>query len=148
MSLYNNDKFLSQFGDGKGWRGMRIIVADDQPEVRSALRLMLEEKPGNNIIAEASTSYELLWQVSAVNPDLLLLDWELPGTQPKELLSILLGLYPRLLVIALSSRPQAKQVALEAGAHNFVSKSDPPENLLSALEDCYGNRKGLSKGLK
>ncbi len=117
---------------------MRIIVADDQPEVRSALRLMLEEKPGNSVIDEVSTSYELLWQVSAGGPDLILLDWELPGTKPKELLSILRNLYPHLMVIALSSHPQTRQAALEAGAHTFACKSDPPENLLAALDDCYG----------
>ncbi len=118
---------------------MRIIVADDQPDVRSALRLMLEEKSGNNIIAEVGTSYELLWQVSSGVPDLILLDWELPGTKPRELLSILHNLHPQVLVIALSSRPQMRQAALEAGAHYFISKSDPPENLMIALDNCYRN---------
>lgn len=120
---------------------MRIIVADDHPEVRSALRFMLEEKPDNNIVGEASTSYELLWQVSARKPDMILLDWELPGTKPEELLSILLKLYPKLLVIALSNRPQMRQAAIEAGALSFVSKSEPPEYLLAALNNCYHNPK-------
>jgi two-component system invasion response regulator UvrY len=119
---------------------MRIIVADDRPEVRSALRLMLEEKPENVVIGEVATSYELLWQVNTGRPDLILLDWELPGTKPKELLSILRALHPRILIIALSSYPQMRHAALEAGALSFVSKSDPPGSLLAALDDCY-NRK-------
>ena len=116
---------------------MRVIVADDQPEVRSALRLAIEEKPGNNILTEVSSSGELLWQVGANCPDLILLDWELPGTKPKDLLSVLQKLCPRLSVIALSSRPQVRQVAINAGAQDFVCKSDPPETLLLALENCY-----------
>jgi DNA-binding NarL/FixJ family response regulator len=116
---------------------MRVILADDQPEVRSALRLALEEKPGTSVMSEVGSSYELLWQVNNNCPDLILLDWELPGTKPKDLLSVLQTLYPHLLVIALSSRPQIRQAALDAGAVDFVCKSDPPENLLAALETCY-----------
>ncbi len=112
---------------------MQVIIADDQPEVRSALKLLLEEKPGVNVIDEASTSYELLRKIKNNCPELVLLDWELPGTKPSELISILQTLYPHLAVIALSSRPQMRKAALDAGARDFVCKSDPPEKLLAAL---------------
>jgi DNA-binding NarL/FixJ family response regulator len=121
---------------------MRVIVADDQPEVRSALRLILEEKPGISAVSEAQNSSELLTQVRANCPDLVLLDWELPGVNPKALVTTLQTLCPSLSVVALSSRPQMKQIALEAGAANFVCKSEPPEQLLKALDTYYRNEHG------
>jgi DNA-binding NarL/FixJ family response regulator len=119
-----------------GMERMRVIVADDQPDVRSALRLMLEERPGISVIGEASTSAELVRLVKSVCPDLILFDWELSGAKPKELLTILRNFCPLVSTIALSSRPQMKQAALEAGASDFVCKSDPPESLLTTLDNC------------
>jgi DNA-binding NarL/FixJ family response regulator len=114
---------------------MRVMVADDQPDVRSALRLMLEEKPGITQVLEVSSSQELILGLKSSCPDLVLLDWELPGTKPDELIKSLRRLCSRVRVIALSSRPQMKQIALDFGADNFVCKSDPPETLLSALDE-------------
>jgi DNA-binding NarL/FixJ family response regulator len=115
---------------------MRVIIADDQPEVRSALKLLLEEKPGVRVVGEASNSPELLRKVGECSPELILLDWELPDNTPADLISILHTRYPGLSIIALSSRPQMRKVALEAGARDFVCKSDPPEHLLTALDYC------------
>ena len=120
---------------------MRVIVADDQPEVRSALRLLLEEKPGIRVVAEASDTNELLRLVRDSNPELLLLDWELPGTESEGLVPKLLALSPDLAVIALSSRPQSRMAALKTGVRHFICKSEPPEQLLTALENCYNGEK-------
>ena len=124
---------------------MRVIVADDQPEVRSALKLLLEEKPGTRVMGEVSTGFELVQQVRKNAPDLVLLDWELPGTRPQELLETLHAVCPHLSVIALSSRPQIRKAAMNAGAQDFVCKSDPPELLMSALENCcnFGKFKAI-----
>jgi DNA-binding NarL/FixJ family response regulator len=43
---------------------------------------------------------------------------------------------PALQVVALSGRPEARQAALDAGVHAFVSKGDPPEVLLEAVRSC------------
>jgi len=65
-------------------------------------------------------------------PDLVLLDWELPGLAGPRLLITLRATCPDLLVIVLSGRPGAQRAALAAGADAFASKSDPPERLLAA----------------
>lgn len=121
----------------EGIKRMRVILADDQPEVCSALRLLLEEKPGINVLSEVGNTYELLRQVQASCPDLILLDWELPGASSKELVPLLHTLCPHLEIIALSSHPQMKPAALKAGVRHFICKSEPPEQLLTALENCY-----------
>lgn len=120
---------------------MRIFLADDQVKVRSALRLLLEQEPGLCVVGEAAEARSLLPQVQATQPDLMLLDWELPdpsvvNSSPasgSRLLSALRILSPHLRVIALSGQLEARQAALAAGADAFVSKGDPPEQLLATL---------------
>lgn len=113
---------------------MRVLLADDQAKVRSALRLLLEHQPHIDILGEAVDATGLLDWVKAACPDLLLLDWELPGLPMSALLTALRDRCPELQVIALSSRPEARSVALAAGADAFVSKGDAPERLLAAVE--------------
>lgn len=115
---------------------MRVLLADDQSKVRSALRLLLEQQPGLSVVSEAVEAESLLAQAEATQPDLVLLDWELPGLRTDDWLSTLRTLCPRLKVIALSGQPEARRAALAAGADAFVSKGDPPERLLAAVNDC------------
>lgn len=113
---------------------MRVLLADDQPQVRSALRLFLEQDDVWQVVAEAANSESLLAQTQTSQPDLVLLDWELPGMSTIELLAQLRHCLPHLFVIVLSSRFEARQAALEAGSDAFISKSSPPRQLLATLQ--------------
>ena len=123
---------------------MRVLLADDHPEVRSALRLILEQEPNLTVVAEADAANGLLSQLRSVDPDLVLMDWELPGINPLDLLSALHSLSPDAMVIAISGRPEACCAALAAGANAFVSKGDPPERLLSAVRSLAAQSQGDS----
>jgi len=112
---------------------MRVLLADDQAKVRSALRLLLEHQPEVEVLGEAVDTTGLLDWVKAACPDLVLLDWELPGLPAAVMLPLLHDQCPDLRVIALSSRPEVRQAALDAGADAFMSKGDPPERLLIAM---------------
>ncbi len=113
---------------------MRVLLADDRTEVRSALRLLLEQEPGVCVVGEATEAERLLTLVKAIHPDLVLLDWELSSLRADNVLSALHRVYPNLLVIVLSVRPEARRAALAAGADAFISKGDPPERLLAAID--------------
>lgn len=120
---------------------MRVLLADDQADLRSALRLLLEQEPGVESVGEVADVDALLSQVMRFQPDLLLLDWELPGLKPAEaarrLLATLHVQQPFLQVIVLSGRPESNRSALAAGADLFVSKTEPPDRLLAALRDAH-----------
>ena len=120
---------------------MRLLLADDQAKVRSALRLVLGQQPGIQVLGEAADATALQRAIQATRPDLVLLDWELPGLDDQEPVAVLRSLCPGLKLIALSSRPEARRAALEAGVDAFVSKGDPPERLLAALSDVSNNKK-------
>jgi DNA-binding NarL/FixJ family response regulator len=113
---------------------MRVIVADDQIEVRSAIRLLLEEKAGMEVVGEARDSESLVRLIKTSRPDLVILDWELAEAKPGEGMLALKAVNPQLDVLVLSSRPQVENAAVKAGARAFVCKSDPPETLLKAIQ--------------
>jgi DNA-binding NarL/FixJ family response regulator len=125
---------------------MRILLADDQPTVRFALRVLLERQPGFQVVGEAVDMEDLLAQTGITRPDVLLLGWELPGLMMAESLSAVRRLCPNLSVIALSGRLEARQIALGAGADVFVSKADPPERLLAAISKCWQKQRERAKG--
>lgn len=110
-----------------------ILIADDQPQVRRALRLLLEQELVADVVGEAAEAGSLLTQVSAGCPNLVLLDWELPGMAAQDVLIALRQTCATLTIIVLSGQPEADRDALRAGADAFVSKADPPEQLLAAI---------------
>ncbi|MEA3439709.1 MAG: response regulator transcription factor [Chloroflexota bacterium] len=116
---------------------MRILLADDQAKVRSALRLLLEQEPDIDVLGEAVDMQGLMDWVKVVHPDAILIDWELPGLSDNGMVPELRSICPHLLVVALSGKSEARQEALDAGVDAFVSKGDPPERLLAALNDCF-----------
>jgi DNA-binding NarL/FixJ family response regulator len=119
---------------------MHILLADRQPKVRFALRVLLERQPGVVVVGEAVNADDLISQTRAKRPDLILLDWDLPGLAQTGSLSFLRKICPEMLVIALSGHAEARQGALGAGADAFASKVDPPERLLATIRECSRRR--------
>lgn len=123
---------------------IKLMIADDDAKVRSAINLLLDQDRACwQVIAEVCNVNELFLLVEQTKPQLLLLDWELPeercgDKQPpyfclKDRIHNLRELNPEMYIIVLSSKPQVKSEAIEAGANSFVSKGDPPEIFLNAL---------------
>jgi DNA-binding NarL/FixJ family response regulator len=112
---------------------MRIILADDQPKVRLGLRLLLEQEEWASVVGEAVEAESLLALAEVAQPDLVLLDWSLQASAAVDLLPALRMHCSSLTVIVLSGQPGIEEYALEAGADAFVSKADPPEQLLAAI---------------
>lgn len=111
---------------------MRILIADQELKVRFALQTLLSRQEGLEIVGEAATAGELLAQVEATKPDLVLLHWRLDESAPG-LIASLRKVCPGLYIIVLSVRSEVRHDALAAGADAFVSKTYPPEKLLAAI---------------
>ena len=117
---------------------MRILLADEGTMARFSLGALLEQRPGWKIVGEVVSVEELLPEIEATNPDLVLLNWNLPDLIADELLPILSANFPDLSVIVLSGRPETRLQAITAGANAFVSKADPPDRLLEAVSSVRG----------
>jgi CheY-like chemotaxis protein len=127
LQIYGQDGCFTS-----GGREVRILVADNDARVRSALKTLLKQEPGL-VIAECSDLESLVVQVKEFKPDLVLLDWVLQGRPATALLFAAHAADPWPKMIVLSGRPESEQAALAAGADAFVCKADPPERLLSTL---------------
>jgi DNA-binding NarL/FixJ family response regulator len=115
---------------------MQIVLADGRSKVRYALRVLLEGQQGIDVVAEAVDAEDLIIKAKQSCPDVLLIDWDLPGLNRSTTLQTLRDVCPELCVIVMSGRPEASQEALNAGIKNFVHKTSPPELLLAVIENC------------
>jgi DNA-binding NarL/FixJ family response regulator len=112
---------------------VRVLVADDDVHVRSALRLLLEQEPDVQVVGESAVAEDLVDEVARTHARLVLLDWDLPGLRFDGLLARMRLVEPTLHMIAMSGRPEARAESLRAGADAFVCKGDAPEALLCAV---------------
>lgn len=113
---------------------MRILVTGSQAPTRSALRLFLQEGRGWQVVGEAADSEELLAEIRSKHPNVVLLEWELPGQSTLDLLPTLQALNSNIAVIVLSGRPELAQAARAAGAAALLSLGEPPKRLLATLQ--------------
>jgi two-component system, NarL family, invasion response regulator UvrY len=120
---------------------LRILLADDDPQVCSALRLILEQDPLTSCIADVESADQLLDCTRLSEVDLVLLDWYLPGLhQPAHVFAYLRKNSPQLQIVAMGAGSQSRQIALALGADAYISKSDPPEELLKAVNLCRSHK--------
>ncbi len=110
---------------------MKVLIADDQNEVRSALRLSLEQSFPEITVKEITRAESLDREIADSEFALMLLDWEMPGMEDQRLRADVLAHWS---TIVLSATPTSRQQALALGAREFVCKSDPPETILHAVQ--------------
>jgi two-component system, LuxR family, secretion system response regulator SsrB len=112
---------------------MRVLIADDDYQVRGALRLMIEQQFESVVFDEISNLGPLVEVSLLTNPDLILIDWELPGGSQYDLLRQVRNRCPNTLIVVLSALPESKKEALRCGAA-FISKNDPPETFIALIK--------------
>lgn len=116
-------------------RELRILLADDQERVRYALRALLRQQPGWKVIGEADNARDLLALAEVLEPDLVLLDWNLPDMTGELVMLSLRKIYIGLPVIVISGQIEVKKEAFEAGANAFFSKADSPDQLVDTIQN-------------
>jgi len=124
-------------------RIVSVLIAESRTHARSAMRLLLAQEPDIVVVGEAADADAAVAAIAACRPDVVLLDWSLSRQNGNAAMDDLRAASPESFVIALSGLPEAHQEALEAGVDSFVSKGDPPEKLLAAVESCRRKRKGI-----
>lgn len=113
---------------------MQIVIADANPTVRKGLRLLLEQQPGWQVAGDAAQAVELLYAAGLHCPDLVLLDWELPGMPIDSLVVALRRLCPRTVLVGLGRGGEQRQHAARLAMDAFASKTESAENLLGRIQ--------------
>lgn len=113
---------------------MRVLLTGDCMRAYSTLRWLLAHDPELCIVGEVTETEDLLAQVQQTQPNLVLLNWEMPGLRVTDLRLLTLGAvrYP-LKVIACSEGEEARREALAAGVSAFVGKEEPLNHLVNLL---------------
>jgi DNA-binding NarL/FixJ family response regulator len=114
---------------------IRILLADDHPALRIGLRILLEQAPDIEVVGEASTGAEALTLILAMQPDVIVLDCQLPEMDGISVAREIKqrGLCTR--ILALSSYDDIEYVRgmVETGAVGYLLKNEAPSVIVSAV---------------
>lgn len=120
----------------------RILVVDDAPSVRESLKWLIEDEPGLAMIGSASNGVEALQQTTALAPDLVILDIELPDMDgfhvTRQLKAILTP--PIVVLLSVHGDAQSRKRGFEAGCDAFVEKALGWPGLLSVIQNILAGR--------
>ena len=114
---------------------MNILITDDHANVRRGLRELLADAFSGARFSEAGNGDEVLVQLAVSQPDVLLLDINMPGRSGFEVLKDVKQIYPQLPVIMVSVQTESQYAlrCLRAGAAEYVNKNSASEELVPAV---------------
>jgi two-component system, NarL family, response regulator DesR len=114
---------------------IRVLLADDEKLLRTALAALLELEDGITVVAQAQTGPDAIALTATQNPDVVLLDLEMPGMDGIEAATEILRLRPDQAIILLTrhGRPGVLKRALSAGVRGFLNKSIDPGVLAQVI---------------
>jgi DNA-binding NarL/FixJ family response regulator len=116
---------------------IRVLIADGQPVVRAGFYAVLDGEPDIQVAGAAATGQDALMLAGAIQPDIALLDLELPGLNGVEVTRALLedpdGADVRVMILASHDSDEQLFDVLRAGARGFVLKSTEPAELVQAV---------------
>ena len=114
---------------------IRVLIVDDHALIREGLRKVFRRESDIEVVGEAANAAEAVALVRKAPPDVVVMDFSMPGRSGLDAMKQMHQLQPRLPVLILSMQPEDKFAlrALKAGAAGFVSKDDAAENIADAV---------------
>ena len=123
---------------------IRILLVDDHQVVREGLRRMLELEEDTEVVGEASNVDEALEQADRLNPDIVLMDIEMPGKDGVEATRLLKEKQATCEVIMLTLYEEYLVQAIEAGAAGYLLKDVKRDELVRAIRAAHEGRSPLN----
>jgi DNA-binding NarL/FixJ family response regulator len=124
---------------------IKVFLADDQPLVRSGIRMVLSSQPDIAVIGEAGDGADALRQLGHLRPDIVLMDVRMPGVDGIEATERLLRTTGddadppvRVIVLTTYDTDENALAALRAGASGFLLKTAQPEAIIEAVRVVHG----------
>jgi DNA-binding NarL/FixJ family response regulator len=119
---------------------IRILLADDHPVVRDGLAAILGTQSDFEVVGEAGNGRSAIQLVQELNPDLILLDLEMPDMDGVETLKILRTNNPDVRVIVFTAFDTDERIltAVQAGAQGYLLKGAPRQELFNAIRVVHG----------
>jgi len=128
---------------------IRLLIADDHAIVRSGLKQIFATAPDLEVVGEAVNGAEVLESLRQQQPDLLLLDINMPGLSGPDLIARIKAHWAKLPILVLSMHNEAQVAArvLKAGANGYVTKDSEMDVLLGAIRRVAGGGKFIAPEL-
>lgn len=123
---------------------IRVLLVDDHPVVRAGIRALLRSAADIEVVAEAKSGAEALTKVKELQPEVLLLDMEMPDISGVEVAKKLKAERSSVRVLALSAYDDAQYVKslLESGAAGYLTKEEAPEMIINAVRGVAHGQEG------
>jgi DNA-binding NarL/FixJ family response regulator len=112
---------------------MRVLLGAKDQNLRISLQLLVSEEPGMRVVGTASETDGLQALIRTTHPDLVIVDWDLPGRHVGKLLVEARQESHTGKFIVLGTDTEYRSAALDSGEHDFVHKAAPPQYLLNAI---------------
>lgn len=126
---------------------IRALLVDDHELVRTGFRRILEAAPDIDVVGEAATGEDAITQVRAAEPDVVLMDLNMPGIGGIEATRRICASHPKVRVIAVTvhcDTPFPTQLH-EAGALGYLTKGCPAEEMLQAVRTVAKGKPYMSR---
>ena len=128
---------------------IRVVIADDQPLVRTGLHRILAADPGIDVVAEAEDGLGAVEAVQRTQPDVAVLDIRMPVVDGLEATRRITAAHPdtRVLVLTTFGLDEYVVSALRGGASGFMLKDARPEELIAGVKTIAAGEALLSPGV-
>jgi two-component system invasion response regulator UvrY len=128
---------------------IRVLVADDHPLLRSALKQVISREPDLTVAGEAEDSEQVLQEIEEKPYDFVILDLSMPGRGGLDVLKEIRRLKPSVPVLVLSMYPEEQFAvrAIRGGANGYLSKDCAPADVVNAIRKVLSGKKYVSANL-
>ena len=128
---------------------IKVMLVDDHDLVRTGIKRLLEDQANINIVAEATSGEQALEQVSEKDPDVVLMDINMPGIGGLEATRKLLQRKPELkiIVVTMHEDDMFAQRLLKAGAMGYLTKGAQVDEILQAVQAVMEGHRYLSTSI-
>ncbi len=118
---------------------IRVLIADDHALVRAGLQMLIDMKPGMEVVGVASDGVEAVLQARTLQPDVILLDLMMPRKSGLDVIIDVKQENPEVRILVLTSFDDNERVfqAIKSGALGYLLKDSSPQQLVQAIREVH-----------
>ena len=125
---------------------MRIFIIDDSEFARAGLKVLLAGRSDCEICGEASDGRQAVMKAIDLNPDLIILDYSMPGMDGLQVAQEIFKALPAALILICTLFPsrELERDALKYGVRRVISKTEMSKELVAVIEEIHHDSKTVS----
>jgi two-component system, NarL family, nitrate/nitrite response regulator NarL len=128
---------------------IKVFVYDDNPSRRDSLRALIELTPEIEFIGAASDCSDLVNDMNSYNPDVVLMDINMPNVDGMEGLKLIKQQFPQIKVLMQTVFDDSEKIftSIRNGASGYILKKDAPQRILQAIQEVYEGGAVMNPGI-